>query len=109
MQGVNPSLVQFLDISIRRSAVLEDALNQIVSRRHELRKPLRVAFVSEGVQEEGLDQACGPHLLFLLFFSPVPSVQAHSGRSHCLTVLRTPTNVAPANRQMQLYLAVEVL
>ena len=56
LQGVNPQLVQFLDIRIRRERVLEDALNQIVGRPHELKKPLRVTFVSQGVDEEGLDQ-----------------------------------------------------
>ena len=55
LQGVNPQLVQFLDIRIRRERVLEDALNQIVGRPHELKKPLRVTFVSQGVDEEGLD------------------------------------------------------
>ncbi len=56
LQGVNPQLFQFLDIRIRRERVLEDALNQIVGRPHELKKPLRVTFISQGVEEEGLDQ-----------------------------------------------------
>lgn len=56
MQGINPHLVQFLDIRIRRDHVLEDALNHIVGRPHELKKPLRVTFISEGVEEEGQDQ-----------------------------------------------------
>ena len=85
MQGVNPHMVQFLDLRIRRGHVLEDAIGQVLllcqqmfswenspvvcaqvdvvallqvlSRRHELKKPLRVVFISNGVQEEGLDQA----------------------------------------------------
>ncbi len=36
--------------------MLEDALNQVVGRPHELKKPLRVTFISQGVDEEGLDQ-----------------------------------------------------
>ena len=48
--------MQFLDIRIRRDRVLEDALNQVVGRPHELKKPLRVTFISQGVDEEGLDQ-----------------------------------------------------
>ena len=57
MQGVNPHYVQFLDIRVRRGHVLGDTLAQVESRRHELRKPLRVAFISSGVAEEGVDQA----------------------------------------------------
>ena len=33
--------------------MLEDALNQIVGRGSELRKPLQVTFISGGVPEEG--------------------------------------------------------
>ena len=56
-QGVHPQYVQFLDIRVRRGSVLGDTLAQIESRRHELRKPLRVTFISGGVPEEGVDQA----------------------------------------------------
>jgi hypothetical protein len=56
LQGVDPHLVQFLDIRIRRERVLEDALNQVVGRPQELKKPLRVTFISESVEEEGQDQ-----------------------------------------------------
>jgi hypothetical protein len=57
MQGLDPRHAQFLGIQVRRSNILGDALAQIAARRRELRKPLRVAFVSGGVPEEGVDQA----------------------------------------------------
>lgn len=67
LQGVDPHLVQFLDIRIRRERVREDALNQIVGRPHELKKPLRVTFISEGVEEEGQDQVI--NLLLPVYFA----------------------------------------
>ena len=68
MQGVNPHYVQFLDIRVRRGNVLGDTLAQIESRRHELRKPLRVIFISGGVPEEGVDQARA--FVFHIFINP---------------------------------------
>lgn len=41
----------FLHISVRRSHVVEDALNQLMLREAELKKPLRVTFISGGVAE----------------------------------------------------------
>ena len=35
---------------------MEDALNQIGARPDDLKKPLRITFVSAGVDEEGQDQ-----------------------------------------------------
>ena len=32
MQGINPTLVAYLDIHVRRSHILQDSLQQIVSR-----------------------------------------------------------------------------
>ena len=55
-QGVHPAMVQYLDVRIRRSQVLQDAMNQLIHRPGELKKPLRVTFFSGGVQEEGLDE-----------------------------------------------------
>ena len=49
-------MVQYLDVRIRRSHVLQDALNQLMQRPGELKKPLRVTFISGGVDEEGLDE-----------------------------------------------------
>ena len=47
MHGMHPSMAAFLDIQVRRGHELEDALNQIVHRPTELKKPLRVHFVGE--------------------------------------------------------------
>lgn len=49
-------MVQYLDVRIRRSHVLQDALNQLMHRPDELKKPLRVTFLSAGIEEEGLDE-----------------------------------------------------
>ena len=46
LQGMNPQEVHFLAIRIRRSHVLEDALNTIAARADELKKPLRIIFSS---------------------------------------------------------------
>ena len=55
-QGVPPALVSFLDIRIRRDRILHDCLNQIRNRKDDLKKPLRVTFISNGVAEEGEDE-----------------------------------------------------
>jgi hypothetical protein len=56
MRGIDPSVVQWLDLRIRRGHELEDALSQISGQLDDLKKPMRVKFVSEGVEEEGIDQ-----------------------------------------------------
>ena len=56
MQGMDPQHLQFLDIRVRRENLLGDALAQITLRASDLKKPLRVTFLSGGVPEEGLDQ-----------------------------------------------------
>ena len=56
MQGMDPQQLQFLDIRVRREHLLADALSQILMRASDLKKPLRVTFLSGGVPEEGLDQ-----------------------------------------------------
>jgi ubiquitin-protein ligase E3 A len=43
-------------VQIRRECVREDALEQIVRSPQDLKKPLRVKFVSEGVEEEAVDE-----------------------------------------------------
>ena len=58
-QGIHPMMVSFLDIRVRREAVLEDALAQLVARHDDLKKPLRVTFISAGVDEEA--QVNRPH------------------------------------------------
>ena len=58
-QGLNPSLipmVAFFDIHVRRTHLLEDSLHQIINRPQDLKKPLRVTFISNGVAEEGVDE-----------------------------------------------------
>jgi hypothetical protein len=50
-QGISPVAAAFLHISVRRSHVVEDALNQLMLREAELKKPLRVTFISGGVAE----------------------------------------------------------
>ena len=49
-------MLQYLDVRIRRTHVLQDALNQLMYRPDDLKKPLRVTFISAGVEEEGLDE-----------------------------------------------------
>lgn len=56
MQGISPAHAGFLELRVRRSNVLEDALNQLVLHSAEFKKPLRVTFISGGVDEEGVDQ-----------------------------------------------------
>jgi len=46
----------WLHVRVRRTHLLEDALREVVHRRADLKKPLRVVFVSGGVEEEGLDE-----------------------------------------------------
>ena len=55
-QGVHPVMLQYLHVRIRRTHVLQDALNQLMHRPDELKKPLKVTFISAGVDEEGLDE-----------------------------------------------------
>lgn len=55
-QGIPPAMLQYLDVRIRRTHVLQDALNQLMHRPDELKKPLRVTFISAGVEEEGQDE-----------------------------------------------------
>ncbi|KAL3150237.1 hypothetical protein ABBQ32_000095 [Trebouxia sp. C0010 RCD-2024] len=55
-QGIHPAMLQYLDVRIRRTHVLQDALNQLMHRPDELKKPLRVTFISAGVEEEGQDE-----------------------------------------------------
>jgi hypothetical protein len=56
MRGIHPALVQWLELRIRRGHEVEDALSQLAGQKDNLKKPMRVKFVSEGVDEEGEDQ-----------------------------------------------------
>jgi hypothetical protein len=47
----NPAMAGYLAIQVRRGHVVEDALSQIMVRQADLKKPLRVTFVSGGVPE----------------------------------------------------------
>lgn len=57
MSGYDPAMASFLQIYIRRESVVEDALNQLVlaAENVELKKPLRVTFLSAGVPEPADD------------------------------------------------------
>ncbi|GMH43518.1 hypothetical protein BSKO_11440 [Bryopsis sp. KO-2023] len=54
-QGIPPSLVTFLEIHIRRDHIVKDTLNQIKLGEQDLKKPLKVTFISNNVHEEGED------------------------------------------------------
>ncbi len=58
MQGIHPLMVSFLDIRVRREAVLTDAINQLMVRQNDLKKPLRVTFISAGIDEEAQVSIC---------------------------------------------------
>lgn len=92
-QGVHPAMVQYLDVRIRRTHVLQDALNQLMHRPDELKKPLRVTFISAGVEEEGLDEGGVTKEFFQLLVRQIfNEVISHEGISlpwpglHCLSV-----------------------
>ena len=70
-QGIHPMMVQYLDVRIRRTHVLQDALNQLMYRPDELKKPLKVTFISAGVQEEGLDEGGVTKELFQLLIRQI--------------------------------------
>jgi len=55
-EGTPHDRAQWLYVRVRRSHLLEDTLRQVVQKSADLKKPLRVTFVSAGVQEEGLDE-----------------------------------------------------
>lgn len=56
-QGGNPQEAGFLKLNIRRTHVVEDALNGLVmSSEDDLKKPLRVTFFSGGVAEPAQDE-----------------------------------------------------
>lgn len=56
MSGIPPNLVSFLHLQIRRDHIRQDAFNQIVMRKEDFHKPLKITFISNGVPEEGEDQ-----------------------------------------------------
>ena len=55
--GQHLANVGFLDITVRRSALVEDAMTQLHLQNADLKKPLRVTFLGQdNVREEGLDE-----------------------------------------------------
>lgn len=54
--GQHPAFHQFLIVLVRREALMQDALTEISRQAQHLKRPLRVIFMSGGVQEEGVDQ-----------------------------------------------------
>ena len=54
--GLPTDFPQWLFLRVRRSSVLEDTLEQVVRKSGDLKKPLRVTFVSGGVPEAGVDE-----------------------------------------------------
>lgn len=56
LQGINPVILQYLVLIVRREALLQDALAQIVSKaRDDLKKPLKVIFTTGDIREEAID------------------------------------------------------
>jgi hypothetical protein len=55
MQGFHPASGGLLEMRVRRGHVLADAMTYLTTRSGDLKKPLRVTFVSGGVEEEGQD------------------------------------------------------
>jgi hypothetical protein len=54
--GQNPAEVGYLRLSIRRTHVVEDALTALVLHSQNLKKPLKVTFISGGVPEPAQDE-----------------------------------------------------
>jgi hypothetical protein len=54
--GQNPAEVGYLRLSIRRTHVVEDALTALVLHSQDLKKPLKVTFVSGGIPEPAQDE-----------------------------------------------------
>lgn len=98
MHGIDPAQMGFLDIRVRRENLLADALQQIVMRpSSDLKKPLRVTFVSAGVPEEGLDQG-GVTKVAAYAFGAVAHVPLPSSQPalHCTgALLQCPKNPLP--------------
>lgn len=56
--------IGFLEITVRRSHIVEDAIIQLNARSGDLKKPLRVTFLGQdNVREEGLDEGKKLHPL----------------------------------------------
>ena len=52
-RGESPNDAGFLRICVRRSHLVEDALNELATHVEDLKKPLRVTFVNEPAQDAG--------------------------------------------------------
>lgn len=47
---------EFCELRVTRENLVQDAIEQVISRTQDMKKPLRVAFTTAGVEEEGLDE-----------------------------------------------------
>lgn len=83
-QGVHPMMLQYLDVRIRRAHVLQDALDQLMLRPDELKKPLKVTFISARVEEEGLDEGGVTKELFQLLIREIFNEVIHHPGSRLL-------------------------
>ena len=94
---MGPHIAQIgcLNIQVRRSHVLEDALRQLQMHMDDLRKPLKVNFLGGehgNIREEAVDEgmltplppAVPPCRRFPLFHSPCPCVKGRYSRAQCL-------------------------
>lgn len=84
MEGIPPALVTFLEIHVRRDHIVMDTLNQIRLRPNDLKKPLRVTFISNDVSEEGQDAGGLSKEFFQLLVSPLPSCFLAAIVKYCL-------------------------
>eukprot|EP00192_Tetraselmis_astigmatica_P000681 CAMPEP_0117695176 /NCGR_PEP_ID=MMETSP0804-20121206/27995_1 /TAXON_ID=1074897 /ORGANISM="Tetraselmis astigmatica, Strain CCMP880" /LENGTH=1085 /DNA_ID=CAMNT_0005509221 /DNA_START=121 /DNA_END=3379 /DNA_ORIENTATION=- len=66
LTGMNPGLFAWLHVRVRRENLLEDTLNEIIQHPQDLKKPLKVTFMSAGVVEEGLDEGGVAREFFML-------------------------------------------
>ncbi|UPQ97120.1 chromosome condensation regulation protein [Chloropicon primus] len=47
---------EFCELRVTRENLVQDAIEQVIMRTQDMKKPLRVAFTTAGVEEEGLDE-----------------------------------------------------
>eukprot|EP00873_Tetraselmis_striata_P041803 jgi/Tetstr1/462067/TSEL_007137.t1 len=66
LAGMHPGNFQWMHITVNRENLLEDALNEIIRRPQDLKKPLKVTFMSAGCVEEGLDEGGVTREFFML-------------------------------------------
>lgn len=47
---------EFCELRVTRENLVQDAIEQVICRTQDMKKPLRIAFTTAGVEEEGLDE-----------------------------------------------------